>query len=118
MEIRRYANGRVDWAALDALRILQRTTVTPDYRTLPLGVGLTASYYDDLRSRRLKASVGIPSSNTTSRPELRHWTSRRLTSQSRFEGKIRFKYTETYTLYLTHNDSGKLWMHTLTAAAS
>jgi hypothetical protein len=32
----------------------------------------------------------------------------------RFEGKIRPKYTETYTFYLTHNDSGKLWINDLT----
>ena len=113
-EIRRYATSRVDWQSIVDLRTAADTNVTPDYTTLlPQGVGLTVSYYDGSAFNTFKSkrwdpviqydlSTGAPALDITP------------TGFSvRFEGKIRFKYTETYTMWLTHNDSGKLWINNL-----
>jgi hypothetical protein len=117
MEIRRYASSRVNWVKLAALRTFSDTLITPDYTTLPEGVGLTASYYDGSAFNTLKSkrwdpviqydlSSGAPALDITPTG-----------FSARFEGKIRFKYTETYTMYLTHNDSGKLWIQNLAGGA-
>jgi hypothetical protein len=107
-EIRRYANSRIDWASLDVVRQACNVTETPDYTTLPKGVGLTGSYYEGttfstLKSKRVDPVVqydlssGAPALDLTA------------TSFSvRWEGKIKAKYSETYTFTLIHNDSGKL----------
>ncbi len=112
-EIRRYANSRIDWAALDTLRGICNDTEIPDYTTLPQGVGLTGKYYDGsafntFKSQRVDPVIQYDLS--TGAPALE------LTPTSfsvRFEGKIRFKYSETYTLTLVHNDGGKLWINDL-----
>lgn len=113
-EIRGYANSRINWASLDALRTICDANVSPDFTELPEGVGLTGSYYDGSAFNTLKSvrvdpvlqydtSTGAPALDITP------------TSFSvRWEGKIRFKYSGTYTLYLTHNDGGKLWVDNLT----
>jgi hypothetical protein len=117
MKIRRYASSRIDWESLDALRIFSDVLVTPDYTTLPEGVGLTASYYDGSAFNTFKSkrwdpviqydiSTGAPALDLTP-----------TAFSVRFEGKIRFKYTETYTMYLTHNDSGKLWINNLASGS-
>lgn len=114
MEIRRFENSRIEWATLDVLRQACAVTEIPDYTTLPQGVGLTGKYYDGnafntFKSQRVDPVVqydlspGAPALNLTP------------TGFSvRFEGKIRFKYSETYTMTLVHNDSGKLWINNLT----
>lgn len=114
-EIRKYPNSRIDWASLDGLRGISDQLIIPDYTTLlPQGVGLTGRYYEGtsfgtLKQRRVDPviqydlSTGAPALDLTA------------TSFSvRWEGKIRFKYTETYTMTLVHNDSGKLWIGNLT----
>jgi hypothetical protein len=60
MEIRRYANSRVDWGSLDELRSYSNSTITPDYTTLPQGVGLTGSYYDGAAFTTLKSKRWDP----------------------------------------------------------
>lgn len=113
-EIRNYPDTRINFTSLATLRTACDTTETPDYTTLPQGVGLTARYYEGtafntFKSRRVDpviqydVSTGAPALDLTP------------TGFSVvFEGKIRFKYTETATLYLTHNDGGKLWINNLT----
>lgn len=115
-EIRRFDNARIDWASLDVLRSACIDMITPDYTTLPQGVGLTGKYYDGnafntFKSQRVDPVIEYDLS--TGAPALE------LTPTGfsvRFEGKIRFKYTETYTMTLVHNDSGKLWINNLTTA--
>ena len=114
IEIRRYPLSRLGWASLDTLRQFCDVLITPDYTTLPQGVGLTGKYYEGtsfstLKSQRVDPviqydiSTGAPALDLTA------------TSFSvRYEGKVRFKYTETYTTYLTHNDSGKCWVADMT----
>lgn len=111
--IREYANSRINFASLNNLRNQCSAQITPDYTTLPQGVGLTGRYYEGsafntLKSKRVDpivqyvASSGAPALDLTP------------TSFSvRWEGKIRPKYSETYTFYLTHNDGGTLWVNNL-----
>ncbi len=113
-EIRGYPNSRIDFASLASLRTACDALVLPDYTTLPNGVGLTGSYYDGtgfatFKSKRVDpviqydTSAGAPAINLTP-----------ATFSVRWEGKIRFKYTETYTLYVTNDDYGRLWIDDLT----
>ncbi|MCW5959260.1 MAG: hypothetical protein KIS76_03805 [Pyrinomonadaceae bacterium] len=112
-EIRRYPNSRLNFPALEALRVACDQIETPDYTTLPQGLGLTGRYYDGtafntLKSKRFdpiiqyEPSTGAPALNLTPTGFSVRW-----------EGKIRFRYSETYTLYLTHNDGGRLWINNL-----
>lgn len=112
--IRGYPQARVDWGSLSTLQSACNGTVTPDYTTLPQGVGLTARYFADttfssLIEKRVDPviefdpsagapALGIPPTGFS----------------ARFEGKIRFKYSETYLMSLLHNDTGKLWINDLT----
>lgn len=116
MVIRRYANSRVNWAKLDVLRQICDQEETPDYTTLPQGVGLTGRYYDGaafdtFKSKRVdpvilyEPSTGAPALDISPTG-----------FSARFEGKIRFPYSEEFTLYLTHNDGGKLWVEDLGTA--
>lgn len=111
--VRRYPDSRIDWASLDTLRTLSNVTSTFDSTTLPQGVGLTGYYYDgtsfsDLKSQRVdpvieyESSDGAPALNLTP------------TSYSvRWLGKISFEFDETYTIYLTHDDYGTVWIDDL-----
>jgi hypothetical protein len=114
MEIRRYATSRVDWSSLDQLRSFCNGTITPDYTTLPQGVGLTGSYYDGAAFTTLKSKRWDPVIEYDLSPGAPALDITATDFAVRFEGKIRFKYTETYTMFLTHNDSGKLWIQDLT----
>ncbi len=116
MEIRRYATSRIDWDLLNTLRSVCDQSVTPDYTTFPQGVGLTGRYYDGtafntLKSKRVDPIIQYPSSSGAPALDLTPTG-----FSARFEGKIRPKYSETYTFYLTHNDGGKLWINNLTTA--
>lgn len=115
IEIRGYPTSRIDWQSIVDLRAICDEQVTPDYRTLlPQGVGLTARYYDGtsfstLKQRRVDPviqydlSTGAPALDITP-----------TSFSARFEGWIRFKYAEQYTLYLTHNDTGKCYVQDVT----
>lgn len=112
-EIRRYPNSRIDWPSLDSLRNVCNSFETPDYTTLPQGVGLTGSYYDGTTFSTLKETRVDPViqyADSTGAPAL----GLNPTSFSvRWEGKIKFKYSETYTMRLTHGDGGYLWINNL-----
>ncbi|MBK8810722.1 MAG: hypothetical protein IPN69_08320 [Acidobacteria bacterium] len=113
MEIWKKPAARIDWISLDNLRQIANEQVTPDYTTLPQGVGLTARYYDGdafdtLKETRVDPVVQFdPSSGA---PALNLNVD---DFSARFEGKIRAKYSETYTFYLTHDNGGKLWVDNL-----
>jgi hypothetical protein len=112
--IRKYPNSRIGFQSIVDLQAVCDATITDDQRTLPQGVGLTARYYEGttfstLKSKRVDPvvqydlSTGAPALDLTP-----------TSFSGRFEGWIRFKYSETYTLYLTHNDTGKCWVNNLT----
>lgn len=115
-EIRRFDNSRIDWGSLAELRSTSDLLVLPDYTTLPQGVGLTGRYYDGsafntFKSKRIDPVIEYDTS--TGAPALDISPTG---FSVRWEGKIRFKYSETYTMTLIHNDSGKLWINDLTTA--
>lgn len=110
-EIRRYPNSRIDWASLATLRTacnVMESTATLD---LPQGTGLRGWYYDGSAFNTLKSiridpvlqydlSTGAPAQDLTPTAFSVFWL-----------GELRRQYAETYTFYLTHNDSGKLWIN-------
>jgi hypothetical protein len=113
MEIARYPSSRVDWQALTTLRSSSNAPQTPDYTTLPEGVGLTARYYNSTNFTSLvqtrwdpvvqfDLSSGAPALGLTP-----------TAFSATYQGKIRFKYSETYTMTLLHDDSGKLYINDL-----
>lgn len=114
MEIRKYDSSRIDWTSLDALRTAANGTVTPDYTTLPEGIGLTGRYYDGTSFGTLKSTRIDPVIQfdvASGEPALG------LDPDSfsvRWEGKIRPKYSGTYTFYLTHDDGGRLYITDMT----
>ncbi len=111
IEIRRYPTSRINWASLHTLRQQCNTLEARDYTTLPQGVGLTGLYYDGssfntLKSQRVDPIVEFPTSQGAPALGLN------VDSFSvRWEGKVRPRYTQTYTFYLTHDAGGKLWIN-------
>lgn len=113
-EIREYPNTRLDWPSLEALRNFSDDLITPDYTILPVGVGLTGKYYDGaafgtLKSTRHDPVIQYDLSNGAPALDISPTGFSVL-----FEGKIRFKNTETVTITVIHNDSVKLWLGVLT----
>jgi hypothetical protein len=116
MEIRRYPKTRVDWGALDELRQFSNEEVMPDHTILPLGVGLTGKYYDGDNFDTFKwqrVDPVIQFDLSTGSPALDLLPT---DFSARYLGKIRFKYTETTTITLIHNDSVKVWLGDLTGS--
>ncbi|MBX3267106.1 MAG: hypothetical protein KF831_10400 [Acidobacteria bacterium] len=114
MEIRKYPSSRVDWESLDTLRIKCDQLITPDYTTLPQGVGLTGRYYEGTAFNTLKSTRVDPVLQfdlSTGAPEIELSPTN---FSVRWEGKIRFKFTELYTFHLTHNDGGRLYIDNMT----
>lgn len=114
MEIRKYPATRIDWATLNTLRQYCDQMVTPDYTTLPQGVGLTGSYYNGTNfntfvSKRVDKvlqfdqSSGAPALGLTA------------TSFSvRWEGKIKVPLSGSWTFYLTADNGRRLYVQSLT----
>lgn len=112
-EIRRYPNSRIDFASIVSLRNLCDQLETPDWTTLPQGVGLTASYYDGSNFNTFKTKridPVIEFANSADAPALDINVN---SFSARYEGKIKAEFTETYTFYLTHDDGGRLWVNNL-----
>lgn len=112
-EIWKKPNSRIDFVSLDVLRGICNEQVTPDCTQLPQGVGLTASYYDGdafdtLKSVRVDPVVQFDPSSGAPALDLNAND-----FSARFEGKIRPKYSESYTFHLTHDNGGKLWVDNL-----
>ena len=112
-EIRRYPLTRVDWEALDELRQFSDVSVTPDYRTLPVGVGLTGRYYDGASFDTLKSTRHDPVLEYSLSPGAPALDIDPADFSVRWEGRVRFKYTETTTLSITHSGGVKLWVEDL-----
>ena len=108
--IRGYDTSRIDWEVLAALRSFCDELITPDYTTLPQGVGLTSKYFDGdnfetLVRSRIDPIIEFPLSSGA--PELGIDPAN---YSVRIEGKVRAKYSETYTFQVVHNDGAKLWV--------
>ena len=109
-DLQGFANSRIDFPSLETLRTASDTLVTPDYTALPQGVGLTGKYYDGdnfdtLKSTRVDPVIQFDSSSGAPGLDLNVDD-----FSVRWEGKVRPKYSGTYTFYLTHDNGGKLWV--------
>lgn len=109
--VRRYPNARINWQSLDALRQHNDDTYIFDWTTLPEGVGLTGSYYSGtnfgtLILKRIDAAVEFNLSDGSPA-----FTVPIDNFSARWEGKIRPRYSETYTFYLDHDNGCRLWVN-------
>lgn len=103
--------SRINWAKWVAWRDFLDGLETVDYSLLDeQGSGVGVSYFngtsfDTFVTQRIEAVINVfvtgspaPGVNATN-------------YSARFEGKIRAKYTETYTFTLIHDDGAKLWVN-------
>lgn len=104
--------SRIDWAAWVDWRDFMLATIPFDYTALPEfdGFGLTAKYYngtafDTLITERVDpfvefvSSAGSPAIGVNAD-----------NFSATYEGKIKAKYTETYTFYITHTHGARLYV--------
>lgn len=108
-DVRGFADSRIDWISLDTLGTYFDSTETPDFTTLPEGVGLTGRFYsgtsfDTLVRRRVDPAINFPSTTVTPEFGLPE------TFSVRWEGKIKPKWGGSHTFWLQHNDGVKLWV--------
>lgn len=108
-------NSRIDWAAWVDWRDFMAATIAFDYTALPNfdGFGLSAKYYngtnfDTLIVDRIDPYVEFVSSAGS--PAIGVNTDN---FSAVFEGKIKAKYTETYTFYITHTHGARLYVNNL-----
>lgn len=109
-----YWASRIDWPNWCDWRDYCDATETVDYTTLTDfdGIGLTASFFSDTTLTTLARKFiqpSIDSQGTASAPPVYGVAGGNFSA--RFEGKIRPKYSETYTFYVKHDDGAKLWVN-------
>ncbi|MBX7170142.1 MAG: hypothetical protein K1X72_04240 [Pyrinomonadaceae bacterium] len=104
--------SRIDFGAFCEWRDCLAEQILCDYTALPdfEGFGLTANYYngasfDTFIEERVDAVVEFDSDNGRPAYGLNEVFS------ARYEGKIKPRFTETYTFYLYHDDGAKLWVN-------
>lgn len=107
--------SRIDWPAWVVWRDFLAATIAFDYTALPSfdGFGLSAKYYNGVNFDTLKidridpyvefvSSAGSPGIGV----DVDNFS-------ARYEGKIKPKYTETYTIYITHTHGARVWINDL-----
>lgn len=109
-----YWKSRIDWSAWCDFRDYCDTTETVDYTTLTDldGVGLTAKFFSDTTLTtevRRFIQPTIDSQGTGSAPPVYGVSG--TSFSARFEGKVKPKYSETYTFRVTHDAGAKLWVN-------
>lgn len=108
----RRSASRIDWGAWAEWHDFLAQNKLCDYSQIPKfqGFGLTASYYNGqsfgtLVQKRIDAvvefltSAGAPAYGLSVND-----------FSVRYEGKVKAEFDETYTIYLTANDGGRLWI--------
>jgi hypothetical protein len=109
-----YWISRIDWANWVDFRDYHAGTETVDYTTIAdfQGFGLTATFFSDTTLTtqvRKFVQPTIDSQGTMTAPPV--YGVSPTSFSARFEGKIKPKYTETYTFRVTHDDGAKLWVN-------
>lgn len=109
-----YWKNRIDWGCWTEWRDYLASTETVDYTTIPdfQGFGLRAEYFNNnsltapAYAKRVEPVIdlqfGLGSPNYGMNVD---------GFSARFEGKIKAKYSETYTFTITHDDGVKLWVN-------
>lgn len=112
--IREFPDSRIDWPSLFALRQLCDEAENTDYLAiLPTGVGLRGRYFnsnDFTAFVRERVDPVIQYDESNGAPEIGLDPTK---FSVRWTGHIKFNYDEKYTLYLTHNEVGRLWIDDL-----
>jgi hypothetical protein len=109
----RIRHDRINWAKWDAWRDYCDGLESVDYTTIPDfdGIGLSADYYSGTLFNTLlwqRIDPAISFANTVGTPAV----GLPLDSFSvRWEGKIKAKYTETYTFKIVHDNGARLWVN-------
>lgn len=108
-----YWISRIDWGAWTAFRNFHNHTETVDYTTIADfdGFGLTAEYYtgtnfDTFISKFVHPNFDI---NYGSKPPAYGVAAGNFSG--RFEGKIKFDYSQTFTFTVTHDNGARLWIN-------
>ncbi len=109
-----YWKSRIDWGCWAEFRDFHAQTETVDYRTLPdfEGFGLTAKYYSGAVFNQLVQKFVHPNFDISySLQPPTFGISGDFSAE--FTGYIKFLYSETYTIYITHNDGARLWINSV-----
>lgn len=108
-----YWLSRIDWENWTAFRDFHDQTETVDYTTISEfdGFGLTAEYYtgtnfDTFVTKFVHPNFDI---NYGSKPPAYGVAAGNFSG--RFEGKIKFEYSQTYTFTVTHDNGARLWIN-------
>lgn len=104
---------RIDWGCWTVWRDYLDSLESVDYTLIPdfEGFGLTTSFFGDTTFSNLKATWILPSINFVSSPGAPDTSIEAANFSVRSEGKLKAKYTETYTFTLLHDDGAKLWVN-------
>lgn len=107
------AHSRINWTKWTAWRDYCAATETVDYTTITdfEGIGLSAEYYsgtnfDTLLWKRIDPVLEF--ANTTGTPAIGLPVD---SFSVKWKGKIKPKYTETYTFKITHDNGARLWVN-------
>lgn len=110
--------SRIDWEWWCDWRDFLAGEIEHDYTALPSqdGFGLSASYFngtafDTLVIERVDPVLEFVTSSGS--PGIGVNTDN---FSARFEGKIRFPFSETFTLYITHTHGARVWINDLDTA--
>ena len=107
-----YWLSRIDFGNLKDFRDFHAQTETVDYRTIEdfEGFGLTAKYYSGTLFNTLVSQFVHPNFDITyaEQPPAAGLNG---DFSASFEGYIFFPFTETFTIYITHNDGSRLWLN-------
>lgn len=108
--VARYPNSRINWASLDVVRKNCAQSSIVDYRTLPMGIGVTGDYYQGTAFQTFVLSRTDPVIEFPSSTGSPAFTLAPDNFSVKFAGWIKPKFTETYTFYLTHDNGGRLYI--------
>lgn len=113
-----YWISRIDWANWTDFRDFHDQTETVDYTTITdfEGFGLTASYYSGTNFNTFVTKFVHPNFdiNYGSQPPAAGVTATKFSAK--FEGKIKFPHSGTWTLKITHDNGTRLWVDNLSTA--
>lgn len=108
-----YWLSRFDWANWIDFRDFHDQTETVNYTTIPdlEGFGLTATYYSGTNFNTFAAKFVHPNFdiNYGSQPPAANVSAGNFSGK--YEGFIKFPKSETYTIYITHDDGTRLYLN-------
>lgn len=106
-----YWISRIDFGNLVEFRDFHTQTETVDYRTWDAGFGLRARYYSGTNFNTFVTRFIHPNFdiNYNSEPPAAGISAGNFSAK--YDGYIKFPYSETYTIYITHDNGARLWLN-------